>query len=490
MKTIAEQIFSYAQSTPDKIAVSDGKRSVSYAELALHILYAKNILVEDCKLKKGDCVILASAKELEFVSVYFACHLCGAIVLPIDPETNEKRLSVICEKTNPKIVVGSNRQLEYRCLSYENFVKTENDSCEINFLISQVKYPSLDDIADIIFTTGTTGVPKGVTLTQKNISAAALNINTFIKNTTDDVEMLALPVSHSFGLGRLRCVLSNGQTLILLGSFANMKRFFRYMEEFKVTGFGMVPASWALIKKMSGNKIADFSNQLRYVEIGSAPMPMEDKKLLCNLLPDTRICMHYGLTEASRSAFIEFHLENGLLHTVGKQSPNMYITICDENGNELPVDTEGEICVEGDAVTNGYYKADEVNAISFWGKKFRTGDWGQIDKNGYLTLKSRKKELINVGGKKVSPIEVEEVLKGFDFIQDCACIGVPDPNNVLGEVVKAFIVTDEPDKITLDNMNSLIGKQIETYKLPVVYEVIDAIPKTSSGKVQRLSLKK
>ncbi len=485
MRTIIEQIFSYAQSTPDKTAVSDGKRSISYSELAANVLYAKNILKECCKLKKGDCVILASAKELEFVSVYFACHLCGAIALPIDPETNEKRLSVICEKTNPKIVVGLNRQLDYKCLSYEQFVNSEND-CSI----SNVKYPSLDDVADIIFTTGTTGVPKGVTLTQKNISAAALNINTFIKNTSDDVEMLALPVSHSFGLGRLRCVLSNGQTLILLGSFANMKRFFRYIEEFKITGFGMVPASWAMIKKMSGNKIADFANQLRYVEIGSAPMPMEDKKLLCNLLPDTRICMHYGLTEASRSAFIEFHSENDLLNTVGKQSPNMHITICDENGNELPVDTEGEICVEGNAVTNGYYKADEINAISFWGKKFRTGDWGQIDKNGYLTLKSRKKELINVGGKKVSPVEVEDVLKNFDFIKDCACIGVPDPNNVLGEVVKAFVVTDEFDKITLDNMNSLIGKQIEAYKLPVVYEVIDEIPKTSSGKVQRLSLKK
>jgi len=490
MKTITEQIFSYAQLTPDKIAISDGKRSVSYAELALNVLYAKNILVKNCKLKKGDCVIIASAKELEFVSVYFACHLCGAIALPIDPETNEKRLSVICEKTNPKIVIGLNRQLEYSCLSYEKFVKKETDACEINSLISQVKYPSLDDIADIIFTTGTTGVPKGVTLTQKNIAAAALNINAFIKNTSDDVEMLALPVSHSFGLGRLRCALSNGQTLILLGSFANMKRFFRYMEEFKVTGFGMVPASWALIKKMSGNKIADFANQLCYVEIGSAPMPMEDKQLLCSLLPNTRICMHYGLTEASRSAFIEFHSENDFLNSVGKPSPNMHIVICDESGNELPVDTEGEICVEGDAVTNGYYKADEVNAISFWGKKFRTGDWGQIDNNGYLTLKSRKKELINVGGKKVSPIEVEEVLKAFDFIKDCACVGVPDPNNVLGEVVKAFVVTDYPEKITLENMNCLIGKQLEMYKIPVVYELIDSIPKTSSGKVQRLLLKK
>ena len=488
MKSIIEHIFFYAIYSPHKIAVSDGKRSFTYSELAQNILFAKDVLINDYKLQKEDCVILASAKELEFVCTYFACHLCGTIALPVDPETNEKKLSVIYNKTKPKLIVGLNKQSEYKTISYDQFLKPQSN--EFEYSLDLIQFPDSENIADIIFTTGTTGIPKGVSLTQKNISAAALNINTFIKNTSDDVELLALPVSHSFGLGRLRCVLSNGQTLILLGSFANMKRFFRYIEEFKVTGFGMVPASWAMIKKLSGNKIAEFANQLKYVEIGSAPMPIEDKQLLCTLLPNTRICMHYGLTEASRSAFIEFHSQNNMLETVGKESPNMHISICDENGNMLPANTEGEICVEGDAVTNGYYHEAEITSSSFWGKKFRTGDWGQLDNDGYLILKSRKKELINVGGKKVSPIEVEEVLKGFDFVKDCACIAIPDPNDVLGEVVKAFVVTDEPEKLTVENMTDLIGKQLETYKHPVQYEAIDAIPKTSSGKIQRLALKK
>lgn len=488
MKSIIEQIFFHAKSSPDKIAVSDGKRTFTYSELVQNILFAKDVFINNYKLQKEDCVILASAKELEFVCTYFACHLCGAIALPVDPETNEKKLSVIYNRTKPKLIVGLNKQSEYKTISYDRFLKPQSN--EFEYSLDLIQFPNSENIADIIFTTGTTGIPKGVSLTQKNISAAALNINTFIKNTSDDVELLALPVSHSFGLGRLRCVLSNGQTLILLGSFANMKRFFRYIEEFKVTGFGMVPASWAMIKKLSGNKIADFANQIKYVEIGSAPMPIEDKQLLCTLLPNTRICMHYGLTEASRSAFIEFHSENNMLETVGKESPNMHISICDENGNMLPVNTEGEICVEGDAVTNGYYHEAEITSSSFWGKKFRTGDWGQLDNDGYLTLKSRKKELINVGGKKVSPIEVEEVLKEFDFVKDCACVAISDPNGVLGEVVKAFVVTDAPEKITMENMTNLIGKQLEAYKLPVQYEVIDAIPKTSSGKIQRLLLKK
>lgn len=486
MKTILEKVFEIAKKTPNKISVTDGKNSFTYSELVQNILYAREILVRKYGLCKGDCIILAASKELEFVSVYFASHLLGVIVVPIDPETNNTRFDVITKKVSPKLVVGFSKEVDCNSCHFDLF---KNDNGKV-ISLDDIKYPLLSDIADIIFTTGTTGTPKGVTLTQENIAAAALNINTFINNSETDVEMLALPISHSFGLGRLRCVLSNGQTLILLGSFANMKRFYRFMEEYKVAGFGMVPASWAMIKKLSGNKIKEFVNQLKYIEIGSAPMPIEDKNLLCELLPNTRICMHYGLTEASRSAFIEFNSEKKYLTTVGKQSPNMYISVCDEKGNKLPINTEGEICVEGLAVTHGYYLEDEINKESFWNNTlFKTGDWGQIDENGYITLKSRKKELINVGGKKVSPIEVEAVLFSVDFIKDCACIGIPDKNNVLGEVVKAFVVTDKPELITIENLNAIIGKQLENYKIPVEYEIINEIPKTSSGKIQRLALK-
>ena len=111
-----------------------------------------------------------------------------------------------------------------------------------------------------------------------------------------------------------------------------------------------------------------------------------------------------------------------------------------------------------------------------------------MDRDGYITLISRKKELINVGGKKVSPIEVEEVLKKLDFVNDCVCTAMPDPNGILGEVVKSYVVSDEPEKIGFEFMDPLIGTQLEGYKHPVVYEMISEIPKTSSGKIQRLSL--
>lgn len=486
MTTVAERLFEAARRHPDKLALTNGKAELSWDELTRKIVAVRAVLETEYALKPGDAVLLAADKELAFPAVYFACHLLGVTTLPIAPDTNEKRFSLICGKTHPKLIVGFDK---FAAGDTPTAAMKAFDAIEPAAAVGEVRFPRPEDRADILFTTGTTGEPKGVVLTQKNIAAAANNINTFIGNTEEDTELLALPISHSFGLGRMRCALSNGQTLVMLGSFANMKRFFRLTEQYGVAGFGMVPASWAMIRRLSGLKIAEYAGQLKYIEIGSAPMPLEEKRTLIEALPTTRVCMHYGLTEASRSTFIEFHAESDRLDTVGKPSPNMDVRILDEHGNELPAGTEGEICVRGDAVTEGYLNAPEVNRASFFGPYFRTGDWGTADAEGYITLKSRKKELINVGGKKVSPMEVEAVLLEREELADCACVAVPDPDAILGEVVKAFVVPRDGASVDFAALTAYAAKHLEGYKVPALFETIDAIPKTASGKVQRLALK-
>ena len=234
---------------------------------------------------------------------------------------------------------------------------------------------------------------------------------------------------------------------------------------------------------MSGDRLGDYKNQLRYIEMGSAYFSPEDKRYLAELLPTTRVTMHYGLTEASRSAFMEFHEDKAHISTVGKASPNTDIQVFDENGNMLPPGKEGEICVKGEHVTNGYLNVD--NSDIFHNGYFRTGDSGTIDDEGYITLKSRIKELINVGGKKVAPTEVDEQILKIQGVADCACVAIKDPEGVLGEVVKAFIVKEANAELTFDDIaNQLTGK-LEAYKLPVQYEWIETIPKTANGKIQR-----
>src|SRR5438093_1298245 len=161
-------------------------------------------------------------------------------------------------------------------------------------------------------------------------AAAARNINDFIGNTADDREAHVLPLSHSFGLGRLRCQMLAGGTLVMTGGLVPPTQVIGAMGRWQATGLAFVPAGWSFLWKLCGEQFGEFAAQLRYIEIGSAPMPIEEKRRLMELFPKTRICMHYGLTEASRSAFIEFHSSKERLHSIGRSSPNVRIRIVDE----------------------------------------------------------------------------------------------------------------------------------------------------------------
>lgn len=183
-------------------------------------------------------------------------HLAGLIVTPIDVETNPTRFEYIADVIKPFCIIGFDKQETFLTkISLKEFKEMP-----VDYSKQSTDFPDNEKVADILFTTGTTGVPKGVPLTYKNEAVAALNINAYIGNTSDDIELLALPVSHSFGLGRVRCCLSNGQTLHLLGSFVNVKRIYRTIEEENITGFTMVPASWKFLQKMSAINWAIMAN--------------------------------------------------------------------------------------------------------------------------------------------------------------------------------------------------------------------------------------
>lgn len=481
MKSIEEQLFTIVQQTPDKIALISGETEVTYKQLWDYCLRAAYKLHNTYHLQKGDRVILSAVGHIEFVYIYFGVHLAGGICVPIDPDTNQTRFNHIAASTKPACVMGTLHNVERETIDFSTII---DDEGKIDFAV-----PEISEIADILFTTGTTGAPKGVALSYQNLAAAARNINEFIGNTAEDIELLALPVSHSFGLGRMRCALTKGATIVMLGTFANVKKFFNEMKRCHVTMYAMVPASWSFIKKMSGKYIGKFADQLKFIEIGSSFMPKEEKEFLMELLPNTRICMHYGSTEASRSAFMEFHAYKDNLFSVGKASPHTEIKIFSPEGKPLPLGEEGEICVKGEHVTCNYWnETPERFASDFYNGYFRTGDCAIMDADGNIYLKSRIKEMINVGGKKVAPMEVEDILNTIPGIKESACIGIPDPGGVLGEVVKAFVVADE--SLTDEEIMGQLKPQLEVYKLPVEIERISEIPKTNSGKIQRLKLKK
>ena len=479
---LLSQIVKWANGQPDKIALYWDGVGVDYSRLYSRICAAASFLQEH-NVHPGGRVALAAEKGLSFVYAYFGVHLIGATVVVVDPESNPKKMAYILDLTKPEFAIGFRQE---GIVSFE-YADIDFDSAAVPIVPEGL---SENDVADIVFTTGTTGNPKGVLLSHFNIFSSADNINGFIGNTADDVEVLGLPLCHSFGLGRLRCNLIKGATLVVLPSFANIKQMFAAIEKYHITGFGMVPAIWAYIRKFSGTRISKYAPQIKYIEIGSAAMPLESKKELCELFPTTRICHHYGLTEASRNAFMEYHeaLAHDDLATIGREvCDKVKIKVFDEAGNEVADATSGEICVKGNMVMKGYFKAEET-AAAYFGEYFRTGDIGFRGTNGNLYLVSRKKEMINVGGKKVSPVEIEDAVLAMGGIEDCGCIGVPDPGGILGEVPKLFVQKSGCTR-TFEEIAEYLKTALESYKQPVAYTWIDAIPKTASGKKQRLQLK-
>ena len=454
----------HSKENPDKVALIQEECSVSYKTLVGNIIFCARLL-QSAGLKKDDRILLAASKEVETVYVYFASHLLGIVNVIVDTTLPAERLEYIISKTSPKLLLGVNSSIK-ECLLK---IKAKNQL---------LKLPDIteDDIADIMFTTGTTGLPKGVCLSHSNIAGAAKNINGFIGNDSNDVEILGLPLSHSFGLGRLRCTLLAGGTLVLLSNFANIKKFFDAIERYHATGFGLVPAVWQYIKKFSGTRIAKYAKKIKYIEIGSAALDIEEKKLLMELFPSTRICMHYGLTEASRAFFMEFHENENNLLTIGQPVSNEVLAMIYGDDNE--------ICIKGNMVMKAYLD-EKDNENAFVDGYFRTGDCGSCDAEGFYYLTGRVKEIINIGGKKVNPATIENALREAGA-SDCAVIAIPDPNGILGEVPKAFIVVGDK---SISQIKEKLTSLLEPYQMPVSWQEIQSVPRTSSGKIQRLSLK-
>ena len=269
----------------------------------------------------------------------------------------------------------------------------------------------LADAADLLYTTGTTGRRKGVVLSHENIAAAAININAFIGTTAEDGEIVPLPLAHSFGLGRLRVMALVGHTLTLLPGMRNPAAVLKRLLDERASGLAMVPAGFDLILRMTRDRLGDARDHLRYIEIGSAAMPPATREKLAQLLPGTRICHHYGLTEASRAAFLEYHADREHLASIGQPSPNVEMAVRDDEGRDVPDGREGQIVVRGQMVMQQYWKQPELTRQVFRDGWLFTGDRGRRNADGYYYhVTGRQSDIVNVGGLKVNPEEVEEAL--------------------------------------------------------------------------------
>lgn len=480
METLLTLLLTNARNHPARIALRCGGEELRYAEFRTRILTTAAQL-RRLGVCEEDRVLICVGNGLAIPVLYFAVHAAGAVAVPVSPDTPESVLAAIAADARAQLCLVEKPVKNIPCavVSPEEVIAPA--------LAEQGIEPvcRLEAIADLLYTTGTTGRKKGVVLTQANILVAARNITEFVGNTPEDVEVVPLPLSHSFGLGRLRCLAVTGHTLVLeLGVGAGATVMKRILDT-RATGLAMVPTGFDILRRMTGDVLGQAREHLRYIEIGSAPMKPQTRQWLTVLLPHTRICHHYGLTEASRAAFTEYHSDARRLGSVGRAAPNVEITICDEEGRCLPPGETGEVVVRGGMVMKEYWNQPELTQQTLCSEGLKTGDIGYVDDDGYLFLLGRRVDLINVGGRKVSPDEIEELLCQLEGIKDAGCVA--EPHELLGECVKAYLVSDR--EIRRSEVAAFLRTRVEEFKIPQVVERIAHIPRTSSGKIQRQMLR-
>ena len=321
-------------------------------------------------------------------------------------------------------------------------------------------------------------------LKHENIIFVTNNIIKIIGVRSDDIEINPLQLSHSFGLGCLHTTIAQGATAIIFRNSINLKEIIDAVTINKATGFVGVPATFQKILLNYKEEFKEAGKNFHYLLTNSAPMPKDDVQEIIDLFPLTDFFTYYGLTEASRSTFLLFNNDITKIESVGKPAPNVEIKIITNNGNTSNQHEIGEVLINGPNVIDEYWAgtAEESKINDGW---LATGDLGFFDNDGYLYLKGRKDDIINVGGEKVSPTEIELAIKQLDKIQDVGVIGVTD--KTFGEIPVAFIVT----KVNLETNEILAHciKTLERYKIPQNFIFIDSVPKNESGKIERSALK-
>lgn len=485
LETVVAALARRASLHPSRAALIAGGKRVSYGELwqnasaAAHELGRRGV-------KRGDRVLLAAPSVPAFAYGYFATHLLGAVAVPLDPHAPPARRDELMRRAAPSLAFGAHAESAAATGAVHAIGELDGLAPrEIAF-----RPPVLEELADLIFTTGTTGRPKGVRLTQRNVASAARQINAVIGNTEGDVEVVPLPLYHSFGLGRLRCNIIAGGTVVLVDGFRLPGEIFGALKAHRATGLAGVPAGFAVLLRFGARGLGAFADQLRYIEIGSASMPLEHKQRLMDLLPATKLWMHYGLTEASRSAFIEFHRDRARLHSIGRAAVDANFSVRSDEGRPCPPGEPGQLWISGPHVSPGYWQDAELTARTFADGWVCTGDVGHVDAQGFLFLHGRKDDMINVGGFNVSPDEVERVLCEHPAIHEAGCIGVADPRNVCGQIVCAYVVAAAGyGKLSDEELSRWAAARLEPYKVPVQYTWLEALPRTASGKLLRAELR-
>jgi amino acid adenylation domain-containing protein len=373
-----------------------------------------------------------------------------------------------------------------RCENFDRLIAAERESTLIR--------KHLDvDLAMILYTSGSTGEPKGVMMTHRNVEFASCSVTTLLANTENDVILGVVPLSFNYGLYQWLMAVRLGATLVLERGFTFPMHALARVAETGVTGFAGVPSMFAMLGELKSVAVPDLS-RVRYVTSTAEPLLPKHIEVIARFFPSAKIFSMYGLTECKRVSCLPPEDIARKSDSVGLPIPGTEFWIVDGNDQRVAHGEVGELVVRGSHVMAGYWQRPELTAVALrpWGhtgeRVFYTGDLCTMDEDGYLRFVARKDEVIKSRGEKVSPHEVERAIVRIEGVRECAVVGVPD--DVFGTAIKAFVVleTQWKGRYLEREITQRVGQWIEPYMVPKYVVFVDDLPKTDMGKILKKSL--
>jgi long-chain acyl-CoA synthetase len=486
-----------------KTAIVSGELRLSYTELDEASNKLANALIK-MGVKRGDRVVTLLPDIPEFITAIFGIAKSGGAVIRLNPRAKIEELTSFIDDCQPKVMVTDSPVLEPlmpalpKFKSIEKIIDVSAKLHEGQFVSYQEimktspsqrveAEPEPGDTVDIAYTSGTTGIPKGIVLSHQTfVKGANVVANGFQLTDRDVVIMFALPLYHMFAM--VVDVLApaiKGSTIVMVPGLS-IDSLTEAIEKEKGTVVSEVPAIYALaIEKAEKEGVKNDISSVRFFGSAGAPLPIESIRRFKELY-GADIIGFYGTSETPTIFTLQPIDGTGKIGSVGKIQPGLELKIIDENGEELPADQAGEIVLRG-CLMDSYYKNPEATTEVIKNGWYYTGDIGKIDEDGYVFILGRKKDMIIVSGHNVYPVDVEDIIHSHPKVAEAAVIGVPDKTR--GEAVKAFISLKKGETATDSEIKKFCRQRLVDYKVPREVVIMDSLPRTGSGKIRKQDLR-
>lgn len=475
MRSIVKSIYEHSLSQPQKIALIAPDRTVDYATL-WKMVAGMAALLKEKGLNKGERVILEANHTVEFLVMCYGIHLAGGVHAPVEHAAPAERVSAIAQEITPSMTLTGEHPLD-------NFGITLDELAAYDGPLPE--FPTEDMLQEILFTTGTTGKSKGVMITHYAQMNMCESQNAVLNYSIDNVWLIPTPMNHAAGLRKTHMSMVRGSTVLLMAGFTNLKLFFDNIKNHHVTSIYLPPSGVHYVLMLGGKELAKYNDQLDFLYSSSSALPGGDKEKLIALLPDVRKFDAYGGSEVGAVCYIDYNAVSGDTKCVGKANPGVDIYIVDEHYNRMDdatADNPGIIAIRSNTVTAGYWNEPEMTADTIKDGVIYMTDLGYID-NGYLYLVGRRDDVINVGGLKIAPTEVEDVALRHPMVDECVCI--PYEDRMAGRVVKMLVKVNDGYELDAAELSDYLLDKLEAYKVPKYIVAVEDIPRTFNGKIDR-----